>query len=121
MHCVCTYTSGFFFIYDNEYRRVHYDNDHHHHHVSHDTHGSADLQTSLRTTISTMMGLGGANRLEIHACTCGSCVGKYYTSNFVRTGGHPYDGFNDRFLTMSYICVAFPNPNGRVTYLLSLS
>ena len=52
-----------------------------------------------------MMGLGGANRLGIHARMCRSCVGKYYASNFVRTGGHPYDGFNDRFLIMSCMCL----------------
>jgi len=36
---------------------------------------------------------GGANRLGIHTRTCGLCVEKYYTSNFVWTWGHPYDDF----------------------------
>ena len=33
MHFVCTYTSGYFCIYDNAYGRVQYDDDH----ASHDT------------------------------------------------------------------------------------
>ena len=30
MHIVCLYTSSYFPIHDDEYRRVHYDDDHHH-------------------------------------------------------------------------------------------
>ena len=45
-----------------------------------------------------MMGPGSANRLRIHACTCGSCAEKYYTSNFIQTESHPYDGLNDSSL-----------------------
>ena len=41
-----------------------------------------------------MMDPGGANRLGIHTRMCGSCVEKYYTSNFVYTRGNSYDGFN---------------------------
>ena len=60
----------------------------------------------LRRASPTMMGPGDVNHLGIHAHTCGSCVGKYYTSNFVWTRGHPYDDFNDRSLIMSCIvCV----------------
>ena len=35
MHFVYTYTLGYFPIYDNEYGRVHYDDDDHH--APHDT------------------------------------------------------------------------------------
>ena len=45
VHFVCTYTSDYFPIYDDEYGHVHYDD--HHHHASHDTQGSADLRTLL--------------------------------------------------------------------------
>ena len=48
-------------------------------------------------------GFKGVNRLGTHACMCWLCVGKYYTSYFVRTGGHVYNGFNDRFLSISYM------------------
>ena len=102
MHFVCTYTSGYFPIYDDEYRRVRYNAD-----ALHDTPGYVDFRTSLRTTYSVMMGPRGANRLRIHARTCGSCLGKYYTSNFVRIGGHPYDGFNDRSLDHELHVFAF--------------
>ena len=57
MHFVCTYTSGYFPIYDDEYGRVHYDDEHHH--ASHGTQGSTDLRTSLWATNSTMMDPGG--------------------------------------------------------------
>ena len=40
MHIVCSYTSGYFPIYDDEYGRVHYDDDDH---VSHDIWGFADI------------------------------------------------------------------------------
>ena len=63
-----------------------------------------------------MIGLGGANCLEIHACMCGSRVRKYYTSNFVRTRGHPYNGFNDKSLDHELHVFAFLNPNTGVTY-----
>ena len=36
MYFVCTYTSGYFSIYDDEYGRVHYDDDDDVH-ASHDT------------------------------------------------------------------------------------
>ena len=62
-----------------------------------------------------MMGLGGANHLGIHARTCGSCVEKYYTSNFVRTGGHPYDDFNDWSLDDVLYVFAFLDLNSEVT------
>ena len=71
---------------------------------------------SLRIVSTTMMGLGGANRLEIYAHTCQSCVGKYYTSNFVRTGDDLYDCFNDRSLDHELHVLAFPDPNNGVTY-----
>ena len=35
MYIVCSYTSGYFPIYDDEYRHLYYDDNHHH--VSHDT------------------------------------------------------------------------------------
>ena len=41
----CSYTSGYFLIYDDKHGRVHYDDDgrhHHHYHVSHDTRGFPD-------------------------------------------------------------------------------
>ena len=44
MHFVCLYTSGYFPIYDDEYERVHYDDNHH---ATHDTWG---LLTSRRLT-----------------------------------------------------------------------
>ena len=43
MSLVCLYISGYFPIYEDEYERVHYDDDHHH--ASHDTREFADLQT----------------------------------------------------------------------------
>ena len=62
--------------------------------------------TRLRIASSTMMGLEGCkSRLGIHASTCGSCIGKYYTSNFVPTRDHPYDDFNNRSLIMSCMCL----------------
>lgn len=42
MHFVCLYTSSYFPIYDDEYERVHYDDNHH---ATHDTWGFANLQT----------------------------------------------------------------------------
>ena len=42
MHVVC-YTSSYFSSYDDEYRRVHYDDDDR---TLHDIQGFADLQTS---------------------------------------------------------------------------
>ena len=74
-------TSGYFPFYNDDYGHVRYDDDGDH--AAHDTQGFVDLQTLLQTTSSTMMGLGGCDRLEIHARTCGSCVGKYCTSNLV--------------------------------------
>ena len=53
MHFVCSYTSGYFPIYDD-------DDDGH---ASHDTQRSVDLRTSLRTTSSIIMGPISANRL----------------------------------------------------------
>ena len=50
--------------------------------------GSADLRTSLQISL-TRESKGCANALGIHTRTCGSCVGKYYTSNLTETGGHP--------------------------------
>ena len=72
-----------------------YDDNDDDHHASHDTQGSADLQMLLRTTSSTMMGLESANRLRIHIRTCGSWVGKYYTSFFFffSKWRPPYDDF----------------------------
>ena len=67
MHFVYSYTSGYFPIYDDDYRCVHYD-DH--------GHGSTDLQTLLRTTSSTIIGSGCANCLGTHVR--GSYVEKYY-------------------------------------------
>ena len=75
---------------------------------------------SLRTTSFTMMGPGGANRLEIYARTCGSCVGKYYTSNLIWAGGYLFDSFNDRFLKHEFHVFAFLEPNNGVTYLVFL-
>ena len=110
-------SSSYFPVYDDEYERVCYDDDHHH--ASHDTRGFANLRTSLREARSTMMGLGGANFLGIHACMCGLCVGKYYTSNFVRTGGHP----NDMFLIMScmYLHSLTPIVGSLTKYFLKYS
>ena len=49
-------------IYDDEYGCGHYDDNDYY--ASHDTQGSADLQTSLQTASSTMMGPEGVNRLR---------------------------------------------------------
>ena len=65
MHFVYSYTSRYFPIYDDKYRRIHYDDDDDGH-ASHDTQGSADLRTSQRTSSLTMMGVGGTNRTVIH-------------------------------------------------------
>ena len=54
MHFVCTCTSSYFPIYDDEYGHIHYDDDDH---ALHDIQGSADLHTSLWTTSSSMMDL----------------------------------------------------------------
>ena len=78
--------------------------------------GYDDIQTSLQTTSLTMMGPRGCNPLGDPRCTFESCVGKYYTSNFVRTGDPPYDGFNDRSLDHELLVFAFPDPNNGVTY-----
>ena len=111
---LCSYTLGYFSIYDDEYGHVHYDDDdeygrvHYdddHHHASHDTQGLQTLDIATNAS-STIMGRG-AKRLGFHTRTCGSCVGKYYTSNFVRTGGHPYDGFHDKSLIMSCMSLYF--------------
>ena len=45
MHIVCSYTSGYFPIYRDEYGRVNYDGDNDDH-VLHDTWESANLQKS---------------------------------------------------------------------------
>ena len=50
--------------------------------------GSADLRTSLQISL-TRGSRGCASTLEIHTCTCESCVWKFYTSNLSETGGHP--------------------------------
>ena len=62
MHYACSYKSGYFPIYDDEYERVHYDDDEDH--VSHDTRGPTDFQTSIQTTNSTMMGPRGCEPPE---------------------------------------------------------
>ena len=56
MHFVYTYTSSYFPFYNDECRRVHYDNDDAH--VLHDTQRSTDLQMLLRTTSSTLVRVG---------------------------------------------------------------
>ena len=38
MYNVCSFTSGYFSFYDDEYKRVQYDDDDHHH-ALHDTRG----------------------------------------------------------------------------------
>ena len=81
MQFLCTYKSDYFSIYDDQYECIHYDDDKHH--ASHDIQGFVDLRRLLQTASSTMMGLGGANLLEIHACTSRSSVRKYCTSNFI--------------------------------------
>ena len=44
MHTVCSYTSDYFPIYDDEYGHIQYDDDDEHH-VSHDTQKFANLRT----------------------------------------------------------------------------
>ena len=51
----------------------------------------------LWTTSPTMMGLDGMRTAWRLTLAC--------TSNFIQTGGHPYDGFNDRSLSMSCMCL----------------
>ena len=51
---VCSYTSGYFPIYDDEYGRVYYDDDR----ASHDIWRSTTLKTLLRTINSTIVGQG---------------------------------------------------------------
>ena len=58
----------------------------------------------------------GCEPPKIHACTSVLCVRKYCTSNFLRTGGHPYDGYNDRFLDHEFHVIAFLNLNTVITY-----
>ena len=104
MHFVCSYTSGYFPIYDYKYEHVHYDDDH----VSHDTWEFSNYRTSsYEQLVRLWWTQGGAYRSGTHARKCGSCVGKYYTSNFVRTGGYPNDGFKDKSLIMS--CMWLPS------------
>ena len=119
-----SYTSGYFLIYDDEYGHVHYDDDdddddddHHHHHASHDIQEFDDLQTSSYRQLARLDGSkGGVNLLGTHARTCKSCVGKYYTFNFVRIGGHIYDGFNNRSLILSCMCLYSLTPTVKFTY-----
>ena len=47
---------------------------------------------------------GCASALWIHTRTCESCVGKYFTSNFSETEGHPYD-VRDRSLNHDCMCL----------------
>ena len=56
MHFMCSYTSGYFPIYGDEYERVHYANDDGY---ASGTQGSANLRTSLWTTSSTTKSPGG--------------------------------------------------------------
>ena len=104
MHFVCSYISGYFPIYDYKYERVHYDDDH----ASHDTREFSNYRTfSYEQLVRLWWIQGGAYRSGIHARKCGSCVEKYYTSNFVWTGGYPYDGFKNKSLIMS--CMWLPS------------
>ena len=73
MDIVCSYTSDYFPIYDDDYKRVHYDEDGDDQ-TLHDIRGFADSGRLTRTTSSIMMGPGGANYLGTHGCTCESCV-----------------------------------------------
>ena len=58
MHFVCSYTSGYFPIYDDEYEHVYYDDDDDGH-ALHDTQWFADIQTLLQIASLNMMSLGG--------------------------------------------------------------
>ena len=44
MHIVCSYTLGYFPIYDDKYGLTHYDDDHHH--ALHEIRGFSDLRAS---------------------------------------------------------------------------
>ena len=100
---MCSYTSGYFLIYDGEYGCINYDVDDDNH-VSHGTRGSANLRPSGNGQLAQLWWVKGARiAWKFHARTCGLCVGKYYTFNFVPTLGHPYDGLNHRSLIMSYM------------------
>ena len=57
MHFVCTYTSCYFLILDDEYGYLHYDDDDDH--GSYCTRGYANLKTLLQTASSTTMGPWG--------------------------------------------------------------
>ena len=98
---LCVYIIGLLPIYNDEYRRVHHDDDC----LTRYSRVFLPPEVWLWTTSPTMMDLGGANHLGTHTRTCGSCVEKYYTSNFLQTRSHIYDGFNDRPLGMSYMCL----------------
>ena len=64
---------------------------------------------------------GGANYLGIYNHTCGSCVEKYYTSNFCPDWKSPIWLFlNDRSLHHELHVFAFPNPNSGATYWVFL-
>ena len=56
MHLVYTYTSSYFPFYNDECRRVHYDDDDTH--VLHDTQRSADFQMSPCTSSLTLVRVG---------------------------------------------------------------
>ena len=113
-----TYTSGYFSIYDDEYRRAHdYDDDEH---ASHDTQGSADLRTSLQTASSTMMGPGRCEPPGDPRSHTRVVCREVLHIRFVKFGGYPYDGFNDRSLDHELNVFAFSDSNNEVTYTVFL-
>ena len=69
---------------------------------------SANLRTSLQISLNSGS-KGCASALWIHTRTCESCVGKYYTSNFSKTRGDPYD-VKDRSLNHVCICLHLHGP-----------
>ena len=92
MYIVCSFTLKYFPSYD-EYGHVHYDDDHHH--VLHDIRGFVVLPDVRLQPTSSIMQTQEVFKPTwwAHARTCGLCVGKYYTSNFFRTGDHLYNDF----------------------------
>ena len=100
---------GILSLYDDDYGRVHYDDDNDH--ILNDIRGlCCTSRRLLQPTSLTMMGLGGVRvAWWAHTRTCGSCVGKYYTSNSFGVDVTSMMVLNDRSLIM-IACIYIPEP-----------
>ena len=103
MHIVCSFTSGYFSIYNDEYGHVHFGDDD----IMPDIQGfivPPDIR--LHPTSMTMMGQESVQTAWwAHACTCEPCVWKYHTSNLSELEATSMMILNDRSLIMSCMCL----------------